>query len=66
MWFIFPIMRGLGKSETAQYYAIDDLDEAIAFINHRFLGSNYQKCIEAILEHRGENIERIMASRVDK
>ena len=66
IWFIFPIMRGMGKSETAQYYAIDDLNEAKAFINHKYLGSNYEECLEAIFEHRGENIEEIMASRIDK
>ena len=66
IWFIFPIMRGMGKSETAQYYAIDDLNEAKAFINHKYLGSNYEECLEAIFEHRGENIGAIMASRIDK
>ena len=66
IWFIFPIMRGLGKSETAQYYAIHDLNEAKAFINHKYLGSNYEECLEAILEHRGEHIGAIMASRIDK
>ena len=66
IWFIFPVIRGLGKSETAQYYAIDDLNEAKAFINHKYLGSNYEECLEAIFEHRGENIGAIMASRIDK
>ena len=66
IWFIFPVIRGLGKSETAQYYAIDDLNEAKAFINHKYLGSNYEECLEAILEYRGENIGAIMASRIDK
>ena len=66
IWFIFPVIRGLGKSETAQYYAIDDLNEAKAFINHKYLGSNYEECLEAILEYRGENIGAIMASRIDR
>ncbi|PTT08376.1 DUF1810 domain-containing protein, partial [Flavobacterium sp. HMWF030] len=25
MWFIFPQVKGLGKSDTANYYAINDL-----------------------------------------
>jgi uncharacterized protein (DUF1810 family) len=28
MWYIFPQIAGLGYSQTAQYYAIADLDEA--------------------------------------
>ena len=32
MWFIFPQIAGLGYSETAQYYAIKDMDEAKAYI----------------------------------
>ena len=32
MWYIFPQIRGLGKSSTSQFYAIQSLDEAKAFI----------------------------------
>ena len=30
IWFIFPQIRGLGASETAQYYAISSREEAKA------------------------------------
>ena len=30
MWFIFPQLRGLGHSSTAQFYGIGSLDEARA------------------------------------
>ena len=26
MWYIFPQLKGLGKSPTAQYYSIEDLE----------------------------------------
>ena len=32
MWFIFPQIKGLGKSDTANYYAINDLKEATEFL----------------------------------
>jgi uncharacterized protein (DUF1810 family) len=66
MWFIFPIVKGLGKSETAQYYAIESLNEAVSFIEHPYLGENYSKCLEAILRHLGEDIQVILGSGVDK
>jgi uncharacterized protein (DUF1810 family) len=28
MWFVFPQLRGLGRSSTAQFYGIRSLDEA--------------------------------------
>ena len=30
MWFVFPQLRGLGRSEMARFYGIADLDEARA------------------------------------
>ena len=65
MWFIFPIVQGLGKSDTAQYYAIESIDEASAFINHPYLGNNYQNCLEAILSHKDRTSETIFSSKID-
>lgn len=49
MWFIFPQIRGLGASSTAQYYAIRDLDEAREYINHPVLGPRLIGISEALL-----------------
>lgn len=38
MWFIFPQLRGLGRSSTAQYYGVSSLNEARAYLNHPILG----------------------------
>jgi len=38
MWFVFPQLAGLGRSDTAQFYAITSLDEARAYLNHPILG----------------------------
>jgi uncharacterized protein (DUF1810 family) len=43
MWFIFPQIAGLGFSETAQYYAIQSVDEAEAYLTDEVLG---QRLIE--------------------
>ena len=42
MWFVFPQIAGLGKSPTAQFYAIRSLREARAFIAHPLLGKRYR------------------------
>ena len=55
MWFVFPQLRGLGLSPTAQYYGIASLDEAQAYLAHPILGPRLRECVEAILpwaEHR--------------
>ncbi len=38
MWFIFPQLKGLGRSETAEYFGISGLDEARAYLEHPTLG----------------------------
>ncbi|MCK6424383.1 MAG: DUF1810 domain-containing protein [Burkholderiaceae bacterium] len=38
MWFVFPQLHGLGRSETARLYGIADLDEAQAYWAHPLLG----------------------------
>ncbi|RDC54558.1 DUF1810 family protein [Pedobacter chinensis] len=34
MWYIFPQIKGLGKSDTAKYYAINSKNEAEQYLNH--------------------------------
>ena len=38
MWFIFHQIRGLGSSAMAQRFAIGDLKEAKAYLEHDVLG----------------------------
>lgn len=40
MWYIFPQLKGLGKSYTANYYGIDGLEEAKQYINNEYLYNN--------------------------
>lgn len=48
MWFIFPQLVGLGRSETARFYGIASLGEARAYLNHALLGPRYIECVEAL------------------
>lgn len=65
MWFIFPIYKGLGLSETAQYYAIQNMDEAEAYLHHPILGNRLREISLALLQHTGDNPHEIFGSPDD-
>ena len=44
MWFVFPQLRGLGRSATAQHYGIGSLAEARAYLAHPLLGPRLLEC----------------------
>lgn len=50
IWYIFPQMKGLGKSEISQFYGIDGREEAKAYIEHPILREHYISCCQAILD----------------
>ncbi|WP_174274972.1 DUF1810 domain-containing protein [Sphingomonas bacterium] len=49
MWYVFPQIAGLGRSETARFYAIDGLDEARAYLAHPLLGARLRESVAAML-----------------
>lgn len=49
MWFVFPQIRALGRSHTAQHYGIASLDEARAYLEHTLLGPRLQACTRQVL-----------------
>lgn len=54
IWYIFPQMRGLGRSETASYYGIASREEAQAYLAHPVLGARLRECTRLVnqVEHR--------------
>jgi uncharacterized protein (DUF1810 family) len=50
MWFVFPQVAGLGRSPTAQHYAIAGLDEARAYLAHPVLGPRLVECARVLTE----------------
>jgi uncharacterized protein (DUF1810 family) len=55
MWFIFPQLAGLGRSETAQRYALSDLNETRAYLAHPLLGARYVECVSALQDLIGHD-----------
>ena len=60
MWFVFPQIARLGRSPTAQFYAIGSGVEARAYLDHPLLGPRLGECTEAMLRHRGRTAESIL------
>ncbi len=50
MWYIFPQLRGLGHSYRANFYGIEDLDEAKKYLAHPVLGARLIEITSALLE----------------
>lgn len=48
MWFVFPQLKGLGRSATALHYGLADLDEASAYWRHPLLGPRLRRCAETL------------------
>lgn len=60
MWFIFPQIQGLGFSETSRYYAIKDIKEASAFLQHPILGSRLITISTALQQLKGITASKIL------
>lgn len=65
MWFIFPQIAGLGRSPTARFYAIADLDEARAYLAHPVLGPRLVDAVEAINALPGRDAHAVFGSPDD-
>ena len=53
MWFVFPQITGLGRSATAQHFAISGLAEARAYLAHQVLGPRLVECARILTELPG-------------
>ncbi|HEV7910028.1 MAG TPA: DUF1810 domain-containing protein, partial [Methylocella sp.] len=65
MWFIFPQMRGLGRSPTAEFYGIQSLQEARAFLAHPLLGPRLACATQAVLALDGRSLAEIFGNPDD-
>jgi len=50
MWYIFPQLKGLGRSAISQTFALASLKEAQAYLEHPVLGSRLKTCTQAVLD----------------
>jgi uncharacterized protein (DUF1810 family) len=65
MWFIFPQIKGLGHSSTAQYYAISSGQEAAAYLRHTVLGTRLRLCTQLTIDISKRSLLEIFGSPDD-
>jgi uncharacterized protein (DUF1810 family) len=65
MWYIFPQIAGLGFSETTKRYAIKDINEAIAYLEHPVLGARLIEISTALLHINNKTTNEIFGSPDD-
>ena len=65
MWFVFPQLKALGRSATAQHFGIASRAEAEAYWQHRVLGLRLKACTELVLAVKGKTALQIFHSPDD-
>jgi uncharacterized protein (DUF1810 family) len=59
MWFVFPQIAGLGRSDMSRRFAISSLDEAAAYLEHPVLGPRLKECADLVARAQGRSAEQI-------
>jgi uncharacterized protein (DUF1810 family) len=59
MWFVFPQLKGLGKSAFSDTYGISNIEEARAYLAHPILGARLRECTLIVNDHRTRVAEEI-------
>ncbi len=52
IWYVFPQMKGLGKSQLSQFYGLDGREEAHAYMEHPILSKRLIEATEAVLNNK--------------
>jgi len=65
IWFIFPQIAGLGRSDMAIFYAVANAAEARAYLAHPLLGARLVECTQAILGHAGKKSAVAILGEID-
>lgn len=60
IWYIFPQLRGLGRSKISKHYGIINRLEAEQYLKHPILGHRLREITEALLSHQGRSPESIL------
>jgi uncharacterized protein (DUF1810 family) len=57
MWFVFPQVAGLGRTATAQHYAIRDLDQARRYLADPTLGPRLRRAVKLMIDQKAKSSE---------
>lgn len=65
MWFIFPQLRAMGRSPTADFYGIGSIEEVRAYLRHSALADRLARATDAVLGISGRSAHEIFGSPDD-
>ena len=65
MWFIFPQLKRLGRSPMAQYYGIQNLDQAKRYLSDSILGKRLIECVRIMIFHKDKSALEILGTPDD-
>jgi uncharacterized protein (DUF1810 family) len=65
MWFVFPQLKGLGRSPTALFFGIASLDEARAYLAHPVLGPRLAAAAQAAAGASATSLHALFGSPDD-
>jgi uncharacterized protein (DUF1810 family) len=65
MWFVFPQIAGLGRSPTAQFFALSGRAETAAYLAHPVLGQRLLECTLIVNALDGLSAHQIFGSPDD-
>ena len=60
VWYIFPQIEGLGRSDTAKLYSIKSLEEGRAYLEHPLLGPRLIEACEMLLSLKDASMDEVM------
>lgn len=59
MWYIFPQLKGLGRSSTSEYYGLSGIKEAQAYLSDTILKARLIEITDAVIAHKDKSAEEI-------
>jgi uncharacterized protein (DUF1810 family) len=67
IWYVFPQIAGLGESFMSRQFAIEDANEAAAYLHHGVLGPRLLLATSTVAEQlaRGVRLRKLMSVDVD-
>jgi uncharacterized protein (DUF1810 family) len=66
MWFVFPQLKGLGVSPTAELFGISSLAEATAYLEHPILGLRLEVALAAVEASPAASLHALLGSPDDR
>ena len=66
MWFVFPQLKGLGRSPMSERYAIPSLEAARLYLDHPVLGPRLRECTAVVANLEGRTAHQVFGSPDDR